>query len=282
MQVPTVAEGILLLAPTLLVPAGRRIANKALFGNDAGRIEGMIDRCQLPSAILLVVAFLIPQGTLPAALATPWVIVTLMIAVSGIRRLRGFRSVGSSTFAAAAGHVFLAVGGLWTWLSRAGMRPMEFSDEIVLLTGIHFHYAGFVLPVILGVIADHCRGRVMPTLVLGIVAGIPLVGIGIALSPVIEVVAAIWLSACCLILAGFQIRIAVRAADIATVWLLISSVSLAAAMILASVYAVGEYFGQGRLTIAMMIATHGLANSLGFAGCGIWGWRLRLDRVAQD
>jgi len=37
----------------------------------------------------------------------------------------------------------LAVGGAWLVASRLGMRPMGIQEPIVLLTAVHFHYAGF-------------------------------------------------------------------------------------------------------------------------------------------
>ena len=57
-----------------------------------------------------------------------------------------------------AGLVYLAVGGVWTVIARAGLRPLGFPDLIVLLTAVHFHYAGFALPVLAGLVARASGG----------------------------------------------------------------------------------------------------------------------------
>jgi len=33
-----------------------------------------------------------------------------------------------------------------------GLRPLEFQEIIVLLTAVHFHYAGFLLPIVTGLL----------------------------------------------------------------------------------------------------------------------------------
>ena len=47
-----------------------------------------------------------------------------------------------------AGLIYLVVGGIASVMVGADLRPLGFSATIVLLTAAHFHYAGFVLPVI--------------------------------------------------------------------------------------------------------------------------------------
>jgi hypothetical protein len=105
------------------------------------------------------------------------------------------------------------------------------------------------------------------------VLAVPLVGVGIAISPLLEVVAAFLLVVACLGLALIQMRVAVskRQPTVSTL-LLMSGISLLAGMILAAIYAVGEYREDRLLEIEQMIPLHGAANAWGFALCGLLAW----------
>ncbi|MCI0359078.1 MAG: YndJ family protein, partial [Planctomycetaceae bacterium] len=202
---------------------------------------------------------------------------------------RGWCLDGNSGFIAAM--LFLSVGGGWAVISRAGLRPKDFSDAIVLLTAVHFHYAGFVLPVVAGLSASDMerrraeqtpspqpspnrRGRLVDRVMLAaIIAGVPLVGVGISLSPDLEVAAAILLTLGCMLLAVRQLQAAIASQNSTRLTLLgISSLALVSAMGLAAVYAVGEFTGRQWLSIPTMIRTHGVFNAIGFATCGLAGW----------
>lgn len=62
--------------------------------------------------------------------------------------------------------------------------------------------------------------------------------------------------------------------------LLVSAASIAAGMVLAGVYGVGELTGRGWIGIPLMGAIHGLLNALGFTLCGLLGHLyLRLTTV---
>jgi hypothetical protein len=244
----------------------------------AQRILRIVRWLQTPAAMLLAASFLLDQGAPAAALAAPWLGVTLLVAAAGGLELWrcGWRLDARAAFIAAM--LFLPVGGGWAVISRAGLRPQDFSHAIVLLTAVHFHYAGFVLPVLAGLTvrggtSTAGRERLM---LAAIIAGVPLVGVGISLSPQIEVAAAFLLSAGCVLLAARQLQVAAAARDPTTLALLgISSLALLSAMALAAVYAAGEFTGRQPLSIPTMIRTHGLANAIGFATCGLAGWSTR-------
>src|SRR5207245_4647180 len=122
--------------------------------------------------------FALPPGWWAAALALPWLGVTAAVAMAGLVRIRGRRFSDSAGPCGDAGLVYLVVGGGWTVLSRAGMRPLEFEDVIVLLTGIHFHYAGFALPVLTSLASRRLPGRNGTLAARGVATGVPLVGVG--------------------------------------------------------------------------------------------------------
>src|SRR5262249_9717658 len=133
-----------------------------------------------PAAILLGASFLFDQGSLAGLLALPWLIVTGWIACEAGHRIwrRGFAPF--SGLCVDAGCVFLVVGGGWALLHRAGIRPLDFDDVIVLLTAIHFHYAGFVLPILTGRTAEVLDGKTARAACLGVLAGVPLTAMGIS------------------------------------------------------------------------------------------------------
>ena len=215
-----------------------------------------------------------PRGQVAAALVVPWVVGTALLALGAARRVvarRGLRPFPETCID--LGLVYLPVGALWLTASRLGMRPMGFSDDIVLLTGAHFHYAGLAAPVVAGL-----AGRVLAPAELRVrrfwagsatlvVLGPPLVAIGITVSPLVEVVSAIVLALGMLGISGllaFSVapRISGRLARVA---LVVAAGSLVVTMALACAYAWSEWTGVALVSIPMMAAVHGVANSLGFA-----------------
>jgi hypothetical protein len=159
---------------------------------------------------------------------------------------------------------------------------LAFSDEIVMLTAVHFHYAGFALPVLCGLAATKRPGPLAMTAVLGVVTGVPLTAVGITLSQLgigvgVETVST-WITAGAGLLTAvlyFRLffdsrsRLAVRA-----LWG-ITAVTLTIGMILAASYGSRGIIQLDWLTIPWMRAVHGTANSLGFALSGLLGWWLQ-------
>src|SRR5262249_30710618 len=137
---------------------------------------------QLPAALALAGSFTLPAGLAAAVLALPWLGFTGLIAWMGLVSLvsRGPRPVEG--FRIYSGFGFLCVGGAWTVVSRYGARPLGFSDLIVLATAVHFHYAGFVLPLLTGLAGRLLRSRTAQHAAVGVVLGVPLVAVGITLS----------------------------------------------------------------------------------------------------
>ena len=226
------------------------------------------------------VAFLFPQGSWSAALfVTPWMLVTWFLALTGMRWYRTSRGHTHDQWCALVGLLFISIGGTFTMLSRCGYKPLEFSDQIVLLTAVHFHYAGFVLPVIAALILCRTNSPFNACIMVAIVVGIPLVAVGISFLPLVEVVAAVGLGMGGSMLAGLQLFMALTSSHPMRLTLLgISSVSLLTAMVLAIIYAIGEFVEIKWIEIAVMIPTHGLANAIGFSFCGLLGHGLPAER----
>ena len=269
---PALEAAILLLGPLVIVPLGLRLIGREHETVWQTRMRSIVGTCGLPAALVLLVSFRWQdRGLLSALLATPWLLITLLMAGWGGLRVLSRPLRNGADLAATAALLLIAVGGSWTLLSRAGIRPLDFSDAIVLLTGVHFHYAGFALPLLAGAAMSRLPpSRIMWPMLCGMLAGVPLVGVGISLSPLVEVLAALLLVVSCLLLAWAQIRLAIqlRQPNRSTL-LLISSLSLLSAMLFAAIYAVGEFRGGKWLEIPTMIAIHGSTNAFGFALCGL-------------
>lgn len=275
------AENLLLLAPLVVVPLGLRV-----IGNSQGadttlraglwRVTVLL---QLPAAILLLIAFALPVGMGAAGCALPWLAWTGLLALCGLYRLKagGFKQTGELSIDAAM--IYLVVGSGWLVLSRYGARPLEFEDVIVLLTAIHFHYAGFALPLLTGLVGRVLKGTTATSAAWGVIAGVPLVAAGITatqlkFSPFLEVLAA-WVTAVAgLLTAWLHLRLSLFAqqpAFVRTLWL-VSAGSLAAGMVLAALYGCRHYGGVPGLDIPWMRALHGSADALGFALVGLLAW----------
>ena len=121
----------------------------------------------------------------------------------GVLRLARWWTAAPGRTVPMAGLIFLAVGGAWTVASRFGLRPLDFKDIIVLLTGVHFHYAGFVLPLLTGWAGRRLRTTALRVAAVGVVVGVPLVAPGITVGerlPWVLPMAAWTLAAACLLL----------------------------------------------------------------------------------
>src|SRR2546430_11280997 len=112
-------------------------------------------------AATAIVSFLFAPGALAGAFALGWLISCGVMSVAGLVELIERRSLRPMQLVPAAAVAYLSVGAAWLVVSRTGFRPLGFSPEIVELTGVHFHYAGFAatLMAALAVVALRDRGN---------------------------------------------------------------------------------------------------------------------------
>jgi hypothetical protein len=180
-----------LALPLALPPAGARYATLAYR---AALLA------QPFAAALVVVAFLTPVGITAALLASGWLLLTGLVALTGLLRLLSRRSLRADELCIDAGLLYLPVGAAWMLFNRLGFGPLGFGETIVILTAVHFHYAGFAAPILAGLAGRQiatARPALWPMFRLvaaGVIAGIALVATGITLArytPVVEVAAAL-------------------------------------------------------------------------------------------
>jgi uncharacterized protein (UPF0548 family) len=280
---PDWAPAILLLGPLIVVPLGLAL----LDGFEDRR--GIAIAAQLIAALCFAASFFVPiPGRQAGAWTLPWVVFTAWLAYKGATTVWQRRSARLEDLCVCAGLIFIPIGSVWAAASRYGVQPMGFGEPLVLLTGAHFHYAGFALPLLTAMAGRRVGGITSAMAAAGVMAGVPLVAIGITVGRwyrLVEACAAWELSAACLLVALLQFRLALRPLPVtARLLLALSAASLVAGMALAGVYALGNYLGRWWLDIPTMIRWHSTINALAFTLPGLlaWGvvaWRAgRLER----
>jgi len=231
-----------------------------------------------PAALAGLISFSLEQGWVAAALALPWLLFTCWVAGQGIRQFLKHRGWPLEEFAVQAAMVYLAIAGLWLVISRVGLRPMGFGDAIVLLTSIHFHYAGFAACVFTGMtgraLRAHADSAWFRWPAWAVIAGTPALAIGISVSRWIEIAAAFWLSLGVIGIVGVALAAAFleRLPRTAMVCFAFTAASTVVSMSLAGIYAVSEFVGSYWVPIPQMATTHGLANAVGMGLAGLTGW----------
>ena len=253
----------------------------------------------LVAGVALAIAQWFSPGAMAAGLAAPWLLVTALIALVGLARAWHFRRGPLPAFVAACGMVYLAIGGGWALADRAGIRPLGFDPAIVLLTAVHFHYAGFALPILTALAIDalhkpEAPARETPStrqtavslagasglcIALGVVASVPLVAVGITAtqlgySPLAELIAAWCMSLSGLGVAWLYLRLAFRPTTprIARELWSFGALFLACGMLLSILYGSRWLVPLPWLDIPLMRALHGTANALGFTVPALAGW----------
>jgi hypothetical protein len=234
---------------------------------------------QLPAAVCLAASFWVERGNTAGLLTLPWLGFTLFLASLGLDRLMNLKRGSHAEWGSIAATLLLPVGSISSYLYRAGENPLGFPDVIILLTAIHFHYTGFVLPILGGQLVKVRNDRLSRWLLFGIVGAIPLLAVGITVSHrggprEVEFFAAGLLATLGIVMGTVCVRMGLREGGLSGTLLSVSGLSLAVALSWSLVYAAGQYGLIDGLTIPRMVYLHGAVNALGFAFCGLLGWHL--------
>ncbi|WP_253228304.1 MULTISPECIES: YndJ family protein [unclassified Haladaptatus] len=269
---------LFLLAPLVLVP----LVLPMLTPDSRTPLHRIAILGQPFGAVLVALSFVFSPGLFAGVLVLPWLATTVTIALLGFARLlpRGFRPL--EELCLNAGLLYIAVGGCWLLISRLGANPLGFGDAIVFFTAVHFHYAGFALPVVVGVtgraIDDDRIRRFYRPIATVVVFGPGLIAIGISLSPIVEVASVTVLTLSVMSFALLLILgvVPTRSNRRQQVSLIGAAVAVGISMLFALGYGLFQYLGTPitNLSIGRMVQIHGHLNALGFALLGIVGWRL--------
>ena len=278
--VPALIGRLFLAGPLVVVPLGLRLLPR-LASPVAARLLGLAVSGSLPAGIVLAIAFLLPPGPTAGLLAVPWLLVaSLGAAAAALDALAGTRDGRlvrpGSHHAVWAALVFLVVGAGNALSDRLGVQPFGFAPLIVLLTAVHFTFAGFALVLVGALLVAERPARWLGPAIAILVSGMPVTAVGF-----FGVRPAVLIGALLVAAGGMGIGRAllrsVRGSDgLPRLLRGIAGLTLLASMPLAALYAAGDVLGIPWLDIPMMARTHGAMNVLGFALPAVVG--LTLER----
>lgn len=272
------------MAPLAIVPLGLRLV--PLTSPRARNVLLAARLLQPAGALAALLAFSLPAGWTAAALATGWLVSCAIAAVAGLVELIDRRSLLPRLVVPAAALGFLTVGAGWMVVSRAGIGPLGFSSDIVELTAVHFHYAGFAATLMAGLtmitLRDHARLRSLAEgAALSIVAGVPITAAGIATgSGLLTVIGPLVLGIGVITIASLVLVAIAPAVDsIAGRWLLrLSALGVFLPMLLGIDYALARVTSIPALDLHSMALIHGSLNAVVFSLIGLIGWSIALAR----
>jgi YndJ-like protein len=233
------------------------------------------------AAVPSIASFYFENGPLAASLSAAWFLLTLLIALIGLTRLKSRGHHPIEELAIDAGLLYLPVAGAWLVVYRLGIQPFDYGETIILLTVVHFHFAGYAAPIIAGMSGRVLSTRKHPQVifslsVFAIVGAMPLVAAGITFSPWLGLIGTLLLSVGLVMLAVLTLGWVIPAITGFSSKLLLftGALSSCAAMVLASLYAYSLPMKILIINIPTMAFTHGLLNAFGFVACSLLAWTI--------
>jgi hypothetical protein len=243
---------------------------------------------QFPAAIAALIALSLPTGSFFAVLLVlPWIGVTMTAGVFGGWRFwsRGFLPLPELAIDAAL--LYLPVGAVALLLHVAGVS-LQFRPIIILLTAAHYHYAGFVLPLVTGLAArqlvdDETGGsgsrpfhQIRDIAIVVIIANIALIAVGITFSPIVEVIAVTLFTVAVAVFAGvLLIRLVPTLPPIQASLVSVAGITIVLTMALALAYGYSAFPTTGKIvSISTMVTWHGTLNIFGFSLPMVLAFRL--------
>jgi len=237
------------------------------------------------AALIAIVSFFVEKGPVSTSLSAAWLILCGLVALFGLTRLlsRGLHPLHETSID--AGLLYLPVAAGWLVVYRLGVQPFDYGEMIILLTVVHFHFAGFAAPIIAGMAGRRLAqkgyepGKMFALIVSALVGAMPLVAAGITFSPWWGLLGTLLLATGLVLLAVLTIFkvLPVIAPVSARVLLSIAALSSCGAMVLACLYSYSLVAHSVILFIPTMAMTHGLLNAFGFAACSLLAW----SRITQ-
>jgi hypothetical protein len=282
-------ELLFLLAPLVIVPLGLELSMRLGHSVKDHPPPSYARWIQLPAALGVVASFWLPQGAGAVILALPWFSFGCFLGFWGLMRLvrGGFRNMKLAC--AIVSFAYLPIGCAWLVASRYGLNPMGFQEPIVLLTAVHFHFAGFAAPLLTAATAETVERATAPIqkifriVATGVLAGPGLLAAGFVIGPRLKLACALLVVLSDIGLAFFFL-FAVRELRprLAQALVTLSSASVLFSMVLAGIWAVGEFPFQPFVHLAEMARFHGTANALGFTLCGLLGWTISVRGAMRE
>ncbi|TXS43783.1 YndJ family protein [Streptomyces sp. OR43] len=264
---------IVMLGMLVIVPAGLRLADAP----DLDRIRRLWPVFAVPGGV----ALWLPRGPCATVLALGYGLGAVLLALRALARivrrpdpLLSWRTAPAE-IALLTALLTPAVAAVALVAERSGRPLFGFGLGILALTVPHFHFAGFAAALVAGLVGrvvDSAAGRFAA---LSVPLGTVLVLTGYFIGDWAELAGAVVLTAGMWTVALLTWRTVRPGARDRTTGLLLatSAAVLAATMVLALSWALGEATGIPHPTLTWMAATHGVGNALGFALCSVLAWQ---------
>ena len=268
-------EMLFLFGPLVIVPLGLRAlaVHSSMEPPEPLRWAAALS---LPCAVPLLIAYSAQKSDVAMFFTLPWLLLCLLLASSALMRFRarGLRPLHELGFDVALAYVVVGAG--WCSIARLGLRPLDFTEMIVQLTAVHFHFAGFALPIIAACSQSRAPCRVGAISLVGVIGGVPLLAMGISSKhQAVETATALVLALICVAVGALTFDWGARGKGgaFSRVLFALSGLSLLGSMALAGAYALGNLLNASwKLDIPTMATWHGTLNALGFALCGLLAW----------
>lgn len=208
--------------------------------------------------------------SLDVLFASMYVVYTLVTALIGLERLlsRGNRYLEEGMIDWA--FLYLPIGGMWFFAHIVEIQT-GFSPIITWLTGIHFHYAAFLLLIFTGLIGRVYKTKVYKLAAIFIGLAPIWVAVGISVSRVVELFSVLFYLIGISLLFTHIIK-SPFPNKLQKLLVVISIGSLFFSLSWSLVYALARVGFGAEVSIATMIVFHGVTNCLGFGLIGILSW----------
>ncbi|SFP86187.1 YndJ family protein [Salibacterium halotolerans] len=269
---PGLIETALAAAFFLIVPAVLILS--------AVSFPGRADVCWFAAAWSGALSMMLDTEVSAALLAAVWFLFTGYTAWKGLIRWMARGMAPLEETAVDAGLVYSVVGGVWFVLSRAGSASwLPYTDVIVDLTAVHFHYAAFLLPVLTGALGRyhfryHASGSRFSYRVLtaGVLSGPVLTAVAVDQGPPLEAVLVGIYVVFLYWFAAWSMKESFFMPLLSKITITVSSLVLLGTMTLSILYSTGRAIGYQIIGIAEMIPWHGAWNAFAFSTIALIGW----------
>ncbi|MFI6675318.1 YndJ family protein [Kribbella sp. NPDC050470] len=270
-----VSLGMLVIVPLGLTLLPRRFdvtlsPGRLALTRRAVRIDGQ--RWWFFFAVPGVISLWLPRGPASIALASIYLAGTLVLIALAVRDLLRHKRLHPREIALYTALATPSIAALALVAERSSYALFGFNLTVLSLTVAHFHFAGFAAALIAYLVAGDATTSTKAAAI-SVPVGTGIVLLGFFLGDPVELAGAAVLTAG-MWLVGWNLWRRSRAADRATaVLLVVSAAVLVVTMLLAVTWALGHVVATPYLPLEWMVATHGLANAVGFALCGVLAWR---------
>lgn len=206
-------------------------------------------------------SFCCEPGMLAGWFAAIWLLWVCGFVITHLRRASLFEAVP---------YGYLLVGAIWFTAARFNQPLLDYPLGITFLTGVHFHFGGFLLPQLVGWLERVSKRRTARVAMVGVVGGFPLVALGMLWWPTIELVGVVIVLLSVVFFVIELTRFTWRRDDVISK--LASLIAVGSALMAVGFglnYGWGEFQTEVRVHIPTMIQWHGTANAIGVIGSAV-------------